>query len=118
MKFEIVEQSRGGPLADHHVDIENSLTETQASDDPIQGLKAGTARLLAGVHAEAQHISECTAQITELAAASARAQITRHDRGLPARPPATFRAARFGRATQTEGPVAGPAIPRSTGTES
>ncbi|MCW2858409.1 MAG: hypothetical protein JWP48_117 [Actinoallomurus sp.] len=120
MKFEIVEQSRGGPLADHYADIENPLTETQASDDPIQGLRAGTSRLLTGVRAEAQQISECVAEVADLAAVSARAQIMRHDRGLPARPPASFRAARFGGATEIEPPVAGDAghaWPTGTGTE-
>jgi hypothetical protein len=117
MKFEIVEQSRAEPLADPDVDPENLLTENSHPDDPIQGLKSGTARLLAGVRAEAQQIGECVAEMADLAALSARARLRRHDRPPPTRPPAGFRAARFhtGRASE---PHPSGARPRRTETES
>jgi hypothetical protein len=116
MKFEIVERSGAEPPAGAHVDRENILTGKHDSGDPIQGLKAGTARLVAGVRAEAQQIGECVAEMADLAALSARARLRRHDRPLPTRPPAGFRAARFRAASATEPHTTG--RPGRTETES
>jgi hypothetical protein len=115
MKFQIVEQSRGGRLFDDHGDANNVPTEIQTSDDPIQGLKAGTTRLVSDVRAEAQQISECVAEATALAAQAAGAELRQYDRGIATRPPASFRAARFGAPAgnrpETEQPAAGAAGP-------
>jgi hypothetical protein len=111
MKFEIVEQAGGFPLVDDHVDSGNLPTEIQVSADPIQGLKAGTIRLVSGVRAEAQQITDCVAEAGGLAAQAAGMRLSRYAPEAAARPPASFRAGRFGGSpvARTEGPAAGPA---------
>ena len=95
MKFQIVEQPRQGRPFDDRGDANSALTEIQTSDDPNQGLKVGTARLVSGVRQEAQQISECVAEVTALAAQAVRAGLRRYDRSITARPPTSFHAARF-----------------------
>jgi hypothetical protein len=106
MKFEMVEQPGWDARAGDHADIEASPAEEDDADaaDPIQGLKVGTARLVSSVQAEAQQIGESVAEITDLAAQAAGARIRQHSRVTTARPPASFRAARFGGSPRTHGP--------------
>lgn len=115
MKFQIVEQSRRGPMFDDYGTADNVPTEIQASDDPVKGLKAGTTRLVSDVRAEALQISECVAEVASLAAQAAGVGLRQYDRAIATRPPASFRAARFGASAgdrpETERPAAGAAGP-------
>ncbi|GAB2834453.1 hypothetical protein GCM10027176_43520 [Actinoallomurus bryophytorum] len=106
MKFEIVEQAGGSPSADDLVDNGNLPTEIQISADPIQGLKAGTTRLVSGVRGEAQQIADCVAEVTGLAAQATGMRLGRYAPVAAARPPVSFRAGRFG--AHIERPAAGP----------
>ncbi|MDN3358845.1 hypothetical protein [Actinomadura sp. DC4] len=93
MKFEIVEQYQRGTLYGDNPGSDNSMTENQASADPFQDLVIGAARLVSGVQAEARRIDDCVAEAADLAALSA---VARAGPTTAARPPASFRAARFG----------------------
>jgi hypothetical protein len=97
MKFEIMEQL-GADLSPPNASAAAHTWEKDDKDDPLAGLRAGTARLAVGVRAEASHISECVAEMTDLAAQAARARLAPPGDGPAPRPPANFRAARFGSA--------------------
>ncbi|WP_329245981.1 hypothetical protein OG417_50800 [Actinoallomurus sp. NBC_01490] len=99
MKFEIVEQPGEARPLDDHAHEDSPSIELQESLDPIQGLKVGTAQLVSAVQAEAHQISECLAEMRAVAARNAAERLRRDGRPVPAQPPASFRAARFGRSS-------------------
>jgi hypothetical protein len=114
MKFEVVEQPGWDALADDHADVDASRTageDDAGASDPLDGLRAETARLVSDIQADARQISECAAQMTDLAGLAAAATV--RPRGRTAtRPPVTFRAGRFGgsrRSHDTETTSLGPA---------
>jgi hypothetical protein len=97
MKFEIMEQS-GADLSLTNVSATIPTLKRDDTTDPLVGLRAGTARLADEVRVEALHISECVAEMMDLAAQAARARRAPPGDGPAPRPPASFRAARFGSA--------------------
>lgn len=115
MKFQIVEESRPDLVVDDYRNTDDAPTGIKNSDAPIEGLQAGTIRLVSDVRAEALHISECMAEMTSVAAQAAGAGLRQYDRGIATRPPASFRASRFGASAgsrpETEWPAAGAVCP-------
>jgi hypothetical protein len=97
VKFEIMEQP-GADRSPPNASASNPTLKREDTTDPLVGLRAGTARLADEVRAEALHISECVAEMTDLAAQAARARLAPPGDGPAPRPPANFRAARFGSA--------------------
>jgi hypothetical protein len=116
MKFEIVEPAGAEPPADDQAFPDAGAEEETGTADPFQALKAGTARLASGVQAEAQQISECVAEMADLAALATGAGLRQYDRASTVRPPASFRAARFGGARE-RGPEIGFAWPETGSTD-
>jgi hypothetical protein len=96
VKFEIVGGAGEGALDDSRADIGNGQTEIKEMGGSLHEVKAGAARLLADVRAEARRIGDAVAEIAELAALSTRTRSRAYGRVVPTRPPAGFRAERFG----------------------
>jgi hypothetical protein len=104
MKFEVVEQPGWDVPADDQADVDASRAgeDDTGTSDPIAGLKAETARLVSHVQADAQQISECAAEMADLAGLAAAATVRQHGR-TTMRPPANFRAGRFGGTHRSHG---------------
>lgn len=97
MKFEMVDPSDWDDSANEYVETETSGVDSadRNADDPIQGLKADTARLISAVRMAARQVDECVAELADLAVPTGWEQTPRHDL-TAVRPPADFHPARFG----------------------